>query len=54
MWDLAWTIGAGMYVIGSLVNGLLDPYLGCLLVAAGGGRVMLALWRRYRGERTGR
>jgi hypothetical protein len=48
MLDLAWGIGAGCYVIGSLVNGLLDPVLGCLLVAIGGGRVMLGLWRRYR------
>lgn len=48
LWDLAWGVGAGMYVVGSLVNGLLDPVLGCLLVATGGGRVMLALWRRYR------
>ena len=48
MWDLTWGIGAGAYVVGSLVNGLLDPILGYLLVAIGGGRLMLALWRRYR------
>jgi hypothetical protein len=48
MLDLAWGIGAGVYVVGSLVNGLLDPVLGCLLVATGGGRVMLAVRRRYR------
>jgi hypothetical protein len=46
--DLAWAVGAGFYVVGSLVNGLLDPVVGCLFVATGGGRVMLALWRRYR------
>lgn len=48
MWDLAWGISAGFYVIGSLVKGLLDPTVGCLLVAIGGGRLMLDLWRRYR------
>ncbi len=48
MLDLVWGIGAGMYVVGSLINGMLDPLFGCLLVAIGGGRVMLALWKRYR------
>lgn len=48
MWDLAWGIGAGYYVIGSLVNGMLDPAFGVVLVAAGGSRIMLDLWRRYR------
>jgi len=48
MWDVAWGIGAGAYVVGSLVNGLLDPNVGVALVAAGGARVMWDLWRRYR------
>ncbi len=48
LWDLVWGIGAGFYVVGSLVNGLLNPVLGCLLVAIGGVRVMLGLWSRYR------
>ena len=48
MWDFAWGVGAGVYVIGSLVNGMLDPTVGALLVAAGGARVMWALWKRYR------
>jgi len=48
MWDLAWGITAGFYVIGSLINGMLDPVVGCALVAIGGGRVMLGLWKRYR------
>ena len=48
MWDVALGIGAGAYVVGSLVNGLLDPNLGVALVAAGGVRVMLSLWRRYK------
>ena len=48
MWDLAWGVGAGIYVVGSLVNGMLDPALGVLLVATGGGRVIRALWKRYR------
>jgi hypothetical protein len=48
MWDMMWVIGAGAYVVGSLINGMLDPTVGVLLVAAGGGRVMLALWRRYK------
>jgi len=47
LWDLVWGIGAGFYVVGSLVNGLLNPVLGCLLVAIGGVRVMLGLWSRY-------
>jgi hypothetical protein len=46
--DMALGIGAGIYVVGSLINGLLDPIVGVLLVAAGGGRVMVALWKRYR------
>ncbi len=48
LWDLVWGMGAGYYVVGSLVNGLMDPMVGVLLVATGGGRVMLAIWRRYR------
>jgi hypothetical protein len=48
MWDLAWGVGATAYVIGSLVNGMLDPGVGVALVAAGGVRVAWDLWRRYR------
>lgn len=48
MWDLTWGLGAGMYVIGSLINGLMDPTLGVLLVAIGGAKLMLSLWRRYK------
>ena len=48
MWDLACGLGAALYVVGSLVNGMLDPTLGVLLVAVLGSRVMLALWRRYK------
>lgn len=48
MWDLAWGIGAGVYVAGSLVNGMLDPIVGVVLVAAGGVRLMWDLWRRYK------
>lgn len=48
MWDLACGLGAGLYVIGSLVNGMLDPALGVVLVAVLGSRVTLALWRRYK------
>jgi hypothetical protein len=48
MFDIVWGIGAGFYVAGSLVKGLLDPNLGVVLVAAGGARVMWDLWRRYK------
>jgi hypothetical protein len=48
MWDLAWGIGATAYIAGSLVNGMLDPTVGVVLVAAGGVRVILDLWRRYK------
>jgi hypothetical protein len=48
MFDIAWGIGAGIYVAGSLVKGLLDPDLGILLVATGGVRLMWDLWRRYK------
>jgi hypothetical protein len=48
MWDGALGIGAGAYVVGSLVNGLLDPNVGVVLVAAGGIRVIVSLWRRYK------
>jgi hypothetical protein len=48
MWDIAWGIGAAAYVAGSLVNGMLDPRVGVLFVAAGGARVIWDLWRRYK------
>ncbi len=48
MWDLTWSAGAGFYVIGSLVNGLMDPMLGIVLVATGGFKLMHSLWKRYR------
>jgi hypothetical protein len=48
MWEIAWGVGAGAYVAGSLAKGLLDPIVGVFLVAAGGARLMWALWRRYK------
>lgn len=46
MLDLTWGVGAGFYVVGSLVNGLMDPTLGVVLVAIGGFKVMHSIWRR--------
>lgn len=48
MWDFTWGVGVGFYVVGSLVNGLMDPTLGVVLVATGGFKLMHSLWRRYR------
>jgi len=48
MWDIAWGIGAGAYVAGSLVKGMLDPLLGVFFVAAGGARLMWDLWQHYK------
>jgi glycerol uptake facilitator-like aquaporin len=48
MWDLALGIAAGAYVVGSLVNGLLDPNIGLVLAVTGGIRVILSLLRRYK------
>ena len=48
MWDFTWGVGVGLYVVGSLVNGLMDPTLGIVLVATGGFKLMHSLWRRYR------
>ena len=48
MWDVALGIGVGAYVVGSVVNGLLDPNVVVMLVAAGGVRVMVLLWRRHK------
>jgi hypothetical protein len=48
MWDVAWGIGAGFYVVGSLVKGMLDPNVGLVLAATGGVRVIMSLWRRYK------
>jgi hypothetical protein len=48
MWDIAWGIGASAYVAGSLINGMQDPNIGILLIAAGGARVLWSLWLRYK------
>ncbi len=48
MWDLTWGVSAGFYVVGSLINGLMDPTIGVALVAIGGFKLMHSLWKRYR------